>query len=129
MTGLLRSLGATAMLSAAMAADAPPIGTTVIFPATPSNRPNHRIPALLQAADGSLLAFAEKRNDGPGDVGNHDIVLKRSRDRGRTWGPEEVVLDDGTIGLVYERGPAGGTRYWDEIAFARFDRAWVDGAP
>ena len=95
MTVLLRSLGAAAMLAAATVAAAPPTGTTVVFPATPSNRPNHRIPALLQAADGSLLAFAEKRNDGPGDVGNHDIVLKRSRDRGRTWGSEEVVLDDG----------------------------------
>jgi sialidase-1 len=40
-----------------------------------------------------------------------------------------AALDDGTIGIVYERGPAGSTHYWDEIAFARFDRAWIDGAP
>lgn len=68
---------------------------TCVFPATPKNKPNYRIPAILQAPNGDLLIFAEKRNDGPGDVGNTDIVLKRSRDKGRTWSAEQVVLDDG----------------------------------
>lgn len=69
--------------------------TTTIWPAQPRNRPNYRIPALLLAPSGDLLAFAEKRNDGPGDLGDHDLVMKRSRDLGRTWGPEAVLLDDG----------------------------------
>jgi len=55
--------------------------------------------------------FAEKRNDGPGDVGDHDLVLRRSRDQGRSWEPEQVVLDDGpnnctdpTLALDHQRG-------------------------
>ncbi|MBI5821990.1 MAG: exo-alpha-sialidase [Verrucomicrobia bacterium] len=62
--------------------------TTCVFPATPNNKPNYRIPAILQAPNGDLLIFAEKRNDGPGDVGNTDIVLKRSSDKGHTWSAE-----------------------------------------
>ena len=69
--------------------------TTTVFPAAPKNQPNYRIPALLCVPGGHLIAFAEKRNDGPGDIGNHDIVLRRSTDMGRTWDPEKVVFDDG----------------------------------
>lgn len=75
-------------------ADEPLFQTTNVFPLTPNNKPNYRIPAILQAPNGDILIFAEKRNDGPGDIGNHDIVLKRSRDRGKTWGAEEIIFDD-----------------------------------
>jgi sialidase-1 len=68
--------------------------TTCVFPITPDNKPNYRIPAILQAPDASLIIFAEKRNDGPGDVGNHDIVMKRSTDKGRTWRAEQAIFDD-----------------------------------
>src|SRR6186713_2153757 len=68
--------------------------TTCVFPITPDNKPNYRIPAIQQAPDGSIIIFAEKRNDGPGDIGNHDIVMKRSTDKGRTWGPEQIIFDD-----------------------------------
>lgn len=73
----------------------PVLETTVVFPVTPNNRPNYRIPAILHAPNGDVLVLAERRNDGPGDVGNHDIVLKRSRDKGRSWGAEQLVFDDG----------------------------------
>ncbi|MGC3966854.1 MAG: sialidase family protein [Pirellulales bacterium] len=68
--------------------------TVRLFARTPDNKPNYRIPAILAAGDGGLLAIVERRNDGPGDVGNHDIVLKRSGDLGRTWSEEQLVLDD-----------------------------------
>jgi len=54
-----------------------------------------RIPAVIRAADGSLLAFCEGRKAGGGDSGNIDLLLKRSRDEGRTWGATQVVWDDG----------------------------------
>jgi len=69
--------------------------TTTVFPFAPNNKPNYRIPSLIQAKNGDLLAFAEKRNDGPGDVGNHDLVLKSSKDFGKTWSAEKVIFDDG----------------------------------
>jgi sialidase-1 len=59
-----------------------------------------RIPALLEVADGSLLAFCEGRVAGRSDSGNIDLVLRRSRDRGKTWGPLRKVADFGgdTVG-------------------------------
>ena len=42
-----------------------------------------RIPALIAARNGTLLAFAEGRRSGGGDAGDIDLVLKRSRDGGR----------------------------------------------
>lgn len=50
-----------------------------------------RIPALVQAADGTLLAFAEGRRHGRGDAGEIDLVLRRSHDRGESWSPLQVV--------------------------------------
>lgn len=54
-----------------------------------------RIPAIVKAADGSLLAFAEARRNGKGDTGDIDLVMKRSCDRGQSWGGMQVVWDDG----------------------------------
>jgi len=42
-----------------------------------------RIPAVIAAPDGSLLAFAEGRVHGSGDFGNIDIVMKKSKDKGK----------------------------------------------
>ena len=58
-----------------------------------------RIPALIQAPNGDLLAFAEGRS-GSGDTGNIDLVMKRSIDGGAHWGDVKVVYNWGsnTIG-------------------------------
>lgn len=68
--------------------------TTRVYTLTPDNKPNYRIPSLLKAPNGDLLVICEKRNDGPGDIGNHDIVMKRSNDQGKTWSAEQVIFDD-----------------------------------
>ena len=44
-----------------------------------------RIPAIVQAPNGDLLAFAEGRVEGSGDFGDIDIVMKRSKDKGKSW--------------------------------------------
>jgi sialidase-1 len=67
-----------------------------------------RIPSLLATPKGELLAFAEGRKRGRGDAGDIDVVLKRSLDGGKTWGPLQVVADDAdhTVGNpcpVYDR--------------------------
>ncbi|MBU6535218.1 exo-alpha-sialidase [Streptomyces sp. NPDC057245] len=54
-----------------------------------------RIPAVVRTTDGTLLAFAEGRVLDCGDAGDIDIVLKRSTDGGRTWGPLQVVNEGG----------------------------------
>ncbi|MHB9857933.1 exo-alpha-sialidase [Streptomyces sp. YIM S03343] len=50
-----------------------------------------RIPAIVKTSDGTLLAFAEGRVLNCGDAADIDVVLKRSTDGGRTWGPLTVV--------------------------------------
>ncbi len=56
----------------------------------------YRIPALIAAADGSLLAFCEGRKDARGDAGNIDLLMKRSVDGGETWSRTSVLWDDGS---------------------------------
>src|SRR5437016_10153392 len=51
----------------------------------------YRIPVIVRAHNGDLLAFAEGRKKSASDFGDIDIVLKRSSDKGRTWGPLELV--------------------------------------
>src|SRR5262245_20562598 len=53
-----------------------------------------RIPAVIAAKNGTLLAFAEGRKKGGGDAGDIDLVMRRSTDAGKSWGPLQVVWDD-----------------------------------
>jgi hypothetical protein len=55
----------------------------------------YRIPSVIKAADGTLLAFCEGRKSGRSDSGDIDLLLRRSSDGGETWGPVQVVWDDG----------------------------------
>jgi sialidase-1 len=59
-----------------------------------------RIPALTLTPEGTLLAFCEGRKTSREDLGNNDLVLKRSKDGGRTWGELQLVHEEGerTIG-------------------------------
>jgi sialidase-1 len=56
----------------------------------------YRIPALAVSPSGTLLAFCEGRKNSRSDSGDIDLLLKRSRDRGKTWTPQSVVWDDST---------------------------------
>lgn len=56
----------------------------------------YRIPALATAPDGTLLAVADQRVPSCGDLkwnGDINIVLRSSRDGGRTWGPVRRIAD------------------------------------
>ncbi|MGP4003960.1 exo-alpha-sialidase [Streptomyces sp. 8N706] len=54
-----------------------------------------RIPAIVRTTRGTLLAFAEGRVKNCGDAADIDLVLKRSTDGGRTWGPLRVIDEGG----------------------------------
>lgn len=60
--------------------------------------PAFRIPALITTQRGSLLAFAEGRTS-LRDHAENDIVMKRSTDAGQTWGPLQVIDEDGANAL------------------------------
>jgi sialidase-1 len=83
-----------------MEARAPRIAKTVVFRSGEGGYHTYRIPALIQTRKGTLLAFCEGRRNSRSDTGDIDIVLRRSRDKGRTWSETAVVADHGpdTIG-------------------------------
>jgi len=55
----------------------------------------YRTPAIVTAANGTLLAFCGGRLKNCSDDGDHDIVLRRSTDNGKTWGPIQIIANDG----------------------------------
>jgi sialidase-1 len=78
--------------AASAATTAPELAEQVLFAQHTDGYFCFRIPAIVKAVDGTLLAFAEGRVNSCGDSGDIDLVLKRSTDGGRTWGPLQVVL-------------------------------------
>ncbi len=104
---------------------------------------SYRIPSLVVAPKGTLLAFAEARKNDKSDFGHIEVVLRRSSDGGRTWGPIQVVASDGenaiqnptavveretgTVWLVLIRTPGTGYRSGKDLERgpARMRRTWV----
>ena len=66
-----------------------------IFTRSENEFHTYRIPAIVQANDGTLLAFAEARKNSRSDTGDIDLVLKRSTDGGKRWSNIITVWDDG----------------------------------
>src|SRR5204862_2868442 len=92
-------LAALLLLPGQCAADEPPVQRPV-FRAGEGGYHTYRIPALIVSPRGTLLAFCEGRKHGRGDSGDIDLLLRRSRDGGKTWLKAQVVWDrgDGTCG-------------------------------
>ena len=55
-----------------------------------------RIPAIVQAQDNTILAFAEARKNSNSDNGDIDLVVKRSLDGGLNWGPMQLISSNGS---------------------------------
>ena len=69
-----------------------PCAHTEVFVAGADGVHTYRIPSLLVAPGGTLLAFCEARKVSSHDASPTDLVLKRSRDGGTTWSPLQVVV-------------------------------------
>lgn len=100
---------------------------TDVFSRGSGGYPVYRIPAVVALDTGAVLAFAEARSpeseEQHDDHAENDIVLRRSMDGGRTWGPLQVVAemggdslndpcavvlpDSGRVLLMYQRFPKG----------------------
>lgn len=83
------------LLGNAMAAQPQPVD---VFVGGKDGYPAYRIPAIVTSQKGTLLAFAEGRAN-LRDHAENDIVLKRSTDHGKTWGPLQVLDEAGTNAL------------------------------
>jgi sialidase-1 len=93
--------------------------TSVPFKAGTHGYTCFRTPSIVKATNGDLLAFAGGRKGGCGDDTDADVVLRRSKDRGHSWEPLQVidrgqgddrnraglpnpvVLEDGRVLVVY----------------------------
>ena len=67
--------------------------------------PVYRIPAIIKAANGDLLAFCEGRSS-YSDGGDIDLVMKRSTDNGATWGNLQLVHEEGGTAPITIGNPA-----------------------
>ncbi|CAM5458527.1 exo-alpha-sialidase OS=Streptomyces violarus OX=67380 GN=FHS41_003482 PE=4 SV=1 [Streptomyces violarus] len=113
------------------------------IPAVVTTVPHSRLRASGGTPIGTLLAFCEGRVGSRDDFGNIDVVLKRSTDGGRTWGPllvaakngdalagnpAPVVLDTGRVLLVHVRNAALATEdaiRRGKVSAADGRRVWV----
>lgn len=82
----------------AFAAEPAGLALVDVFVGGQDGYPAYRIPALITTKRGTLLAFAEGRAS-LRDHAENDIVLKRSTDSGQTWGPLQLIDEDGTNAL------------------------------
>ena len=88
------------------------VPAVVVFEAGTDSYSHIRIPSLVTLADGTLIAFAEGRAGG--DHAKNDIILKRSTDGSDSWGPLQVLDDQGgdslndPMAVEIRRGPNTG---------------------
>lgn len=60
----------------------------------------YRIPAIIRAANGDLLAFCEARTGG--DASEIDLVMKRSTDQGNSWSELQVVQESSEFKSLFD---------------------------
>lgn len=89
---ILLGLACVAALGACVAEPPAEPQHTLLYRSGDCGSKYYRIPALVTAADGTLLAVADRRNDSQADLPNKiDVVVRRSMDGGATWG-EQIVI-------------------------------------
>jgi sialidase-1 len=72
---------------------APPL-RTALWTSGEGGFHTYRIPSLVVAGSGALLAFCEGRRNSRLDMGDIALLERCSTDGGRTWGEPRVVWDD-----------------------------------
>jgi len=55
----------------------------------------YRIPSLLTTGKGTVLAFAEGRKTSREDLGDNDMLVRRSTDNGSSWLKTQLVYEEG----------------------------------
>jgi sialidase-1 len=74
---------------------AQPVNFDYVFKSGDDGYATFRIPAIITANSGKILAFAEGRVKNSSDNGNIDLVMKSSDDGGKTWSKLKVIWNDG----------------------------------
>lgn len=72
------------------------LANTLLFSPGDAGSLNYRIPAIITAADGSLVTVTDKRWNHAGDLAAKiDPVVRRSTDNGKTWSAPLVIANFG----------------------------------
>jgi len=89
---LFRRLAVLPLLASGVIA----VEKTDVFQAGSEGYHTYRIPAVVRTNSGALLAFCEGRRNSNSDIGDIDLLVKRSKDGGRTWSAQQVIWSDGS---------------------------------
>lgn len=89
---MLRSIWIGFLVAAAASAAAPFLEKINVFEAGTAGYAHYRIPAIVVTTKGTVLAFSEARKRAGGDWGTIDIMMRRSTDGGKTWGPQRIPV-------------------------------------
>lgn len=72
------------------------LANTLLFSPGDAGSLNYRIPAIITAADGSLVTVTDKRWNHSGDLAAKiDPVVRRSTDKGKTWSEPLIIANFG----------------------------------
>ncbi|TXJ58831.1 exo-alpha-sialidase [Brachyspira aalborgi] len=89
-----------------------PVNSNLLFTDNRNIKTYYRIPALLTLPNGNILAFADKRYNGAGDLPNRiEVMVKISANNGTSWTEEKRVTPiststmdgNGDTGCVLDR--------------------------
>jgi sialidase-1 len=69
----------------------------IVFKGGQEGHAIYRIPAIIGLPNGELLAFAEGRVNGSDDFGDVNLVMKRSKDQGKSWASIQTLIDYDTL--------------------------------
>lgn len=89
----LRPLLAFLLLATPAHAAAPFLEKVDLFAANQDGYKLYRIPGIVTTRRGVVLAYCEARKSDRGDWGQIDILLRRSTDGGKTWGPRSTLAN------------------------------------
>lgn len=93
---------------------------------------HYRIPELLACKDGTLLAFADKRYTGAGDLPNKiEVMVKISTDNGTNWTDEKKITPTSTSSKDGHGDTAAvlDKKTGDVIAVVAFGQGFLNSTP
>lgn len=97
-----------------------------LFHSTGTPAQHYRIPAIIVADNGNIVSICDNRHTKHGDIGQTslsdliDIVYKISKDGGKTWSAEKIILPKTT-----KNDPAIANNKGDAIVFKHTDGTLV----
>jgi Neuraminidase (sialidase) len=82
----------TLLFAVASRAEEPSLEKKDLFEANTGGYAHYRIPGLVATRKGTLLAYCEARKGSRSDWGTIDILIRRSADGGKEWGPPRKLV-------------------------------------